>query len=269
VLFTSTSKKSKANGRANGNDDDARSDGSSAEEDNEMPEDESVQDEDDEEEDEADGDDDGNAPARTASGQLKGPRGRNERVMAAAEVRGHLRRLFTNETELCSLLFGRHGSPTSIKGQTIAPTLLADMFFMDVIPVPPTRFRPASKMNDELFENAQNSLLSTVISTSQRIQLLNQRMVDFAKAEKGEIVMDEIIKVEGQRAFAQLLEALIKLQHDVNSFMDSSKNPTIMRQGKLPPPGVKQLLEKKEGLFRKHMMVSRLMQTPIRHTHRV
>ena len=53
-----------------------------------------------------------------------------------------------------------------------------------------------------------------------------------------------------------MLEALIKLQHDVNSFMDSTKNPTIMRQGKLPPQGVKQLLEKKEGLFRKHMMVS-------------
>jgi hypothetical protein len=31
-----------------------------------------------------------------------------------------------------------------------------------------------------------------------------------------------------------------------------------MRQGKLPPSGVKQLLEKKEGLFRKNMMVSRV-----------
>jgi DNA-directed RNA polymerase I subunit RPA1 len=28
-----------------------------------------------------------------------------------------------------------------------------------------------------------------------------------------------------------------------------------MRMGKLPPAGVKQGLEKKEGLFRKHMMV--------------
>ena len=53
-----------------------------------------------------------------------------------------------------------------------------------------------------------------------------------------------------------LLEALVQLQVDVNSFMDSSKNPAPMRQGKLPPPGVKQGLERKEGLFRKHMMVS-------------
>lgn len=41
----------------------------------------------------------------------------------------------------------------------------------------------------------------------------------------------------------------------VNSFMDSNKNPTPTFQGKLPPQGVKQLLEKKEGLFRKNMMV--------------
>jgi len=38
--------------------------------------------------------------------------------------------------------------------------------------------------------------------------------------------------------------------------MDSNKNPQIIRYGKLPPAGVKQTLEKKEGLFRKHMMVS-------------
>jgi DNA-directed RNA polymerase I subunit RPA1 len=111
-------------------------------------------------------------------------------------------------------------------------------------------------MGDELFENAQNSLLSTVIATSKRIQDLNQRLIDGERAERGELVLDAVQKGENQRAFGQLLEALIKLQNDVNSFIDSSKNPAPMRQGKLPPPGVKQLLEKKEGLFRKHMMVS-------------
>lgn len=239
------------------NGDDASSVGSAAMEDNEMEEDQSVnEDEDDEEEEEEDGeDDDVIAPARTASGQIKGPKGRNERVMAPAEVRNNLRLVFQKESELCSLLFGRHGSPCSLQGRTIAPSTLADMFFMDVIPVPPTRFRPAARMNGELFENPQNSLLSAVITTIERIKKLNQACIDYSKMEKGEMIMDEISKIEGRRSYEKLLESLIKLQHDVNSFMDSSKNPTIMRQGKLPPPGVKQLLEKKEGLFRKHMMV--------------
>lgn len=222
----------------------APSEGSSAGEDNDIGRDESVNDEEEDEEEEGDG------VARAANGQVKGSKGRNERVMSAAEVRNHLRLLFTNEQDLCAILFGRHGSP--LKATT---TAFADMFFMDILPVTPTRFRPASKLGDDLFENSQNSLLSAVLTTCQRIQEYNQRLIDHAKAERGEMVLDAIAKTEGLRTFELLLDALLKLQHDVNSFMDSTKNPTIMRQGKLPPQGVKQLLEKKEGLFRKHMMV--------------
>lgn len=244
--------KSKANGTVNG--DASDSEGSEAGEDNEMEVDESVQDED--EEDEEEEDDIGDAIAKTASGKVKGARARNEKVMSVGEVRSHLRILFNKESELAMLLYGRHGGPTALS-RKLSPSKIADMFFMDVIPVTPTRFRPPAKMGDELFENAQNSLLSAVITTSKRITDLTQRLRDNERAEKGEVVFDAIQKTEAMRVFPMLLEALVKLQHDVNSFIDSSKNPNIMRQGKLPPPGVKQLLEKKEGLFRKHMMVSR------------
>ena len=192
--------------------------------------------------------------ARAANGNIKGVKGRNERVMSPVEVRNHLRLVFKNEPDLCTLLFGRHnGSPRSNASDPISQ--LADMFFMDVIPVTPTRFRPASKLGDDLFENSQNTLLSAVLTTCEHIQELNQRLINQAKAERAEIVLDAVDKAEGSRSFSMLLEALMKLQHDVNSFMDSSKNPSVIRQGKLPPQGVKQLLEKKEGLFRKHMMV--------------
>ncbi|KAK6908242.1 hypothetical protein I203_102243 [Kwoniella mangroviensis CBS 8507] len=227
---------------------------SSAEEDNAMDvdEEESIEENDDNEED--DQEEIARTVAKSASGQVKGARGRNERVMSAAEVRAHLRLLFAKEPEICKLLYGRHG------GNSNQPTSgpMADMFFMDVVPVTPTRFRPPAKMGEELFENSQNSLLSAVITTSHRIQELNGRLIEQAKAEKGEAVLDAIAKADGARAFELLLEALIKLQHDVNSFMDSTKNPTVMRQGQLPPQGVKQLLEKKEGLFRKHMMGKRV-----------
>jgi len=45
----------------------------------------------------------------------------------------------------------------------------------------------------------------------------------------------------------------LKLQEEVNYLVDSSQGPLV--KGKPPPPGIKQTLEKKEGLFRKHMMV--------------
>lgn len=193
---------------------------------------------------------------RDASGHVKSSRGRNERVISPGEVQRHLRRLFKEEAKICSILFGRHGGTAS--SFTPSSSDLADMFFMDVIPVTPTRFRPAARMGDEVMENAQNSLLSALIQTSRRIQDLNQRLIEQAKVENGEAIMEKVIQAEGNNAFALLLESLIKLQNDVNSFMDSTKNPTVMRQGKLPPAGIKQILEKKEGLFRKHMMVSNL-----------
>jgi DNA-directed RNA polymerase I subunit RPA1 len=168
--------------------------------------------------------------------------------MSPDECRAHLRRLFQNEAVVCSLLFGRHGpfSPLSSDGLCFAS---ADMFFMDVIPVAPTRFRPPAKLGETLFEHPQNELLTKILNTSYRLRDLN---VDLQSAS---LKTAEFSEVTRKNIFAKLLEALVQLQIDVNSFIDSSKNPAPIRQGKLPPAGVKQGLEKKEGLFRKNMMV--------------
>lgn len=186
--------------------------------------------------------------ARAANGRIKGIRGRNERIMPAAECRAHLRRLFHNEATMCALIYGRHGplAPVTSSGLSMAS---ADMFFMDVIPVAPTRFRPPAVMNDTIFEHPQNELLGKVLTTSYRLRDLNTQLR--AASLKGEAFDD----AERRRILGSLLETLVQLQVDVNSFIDSSKNPAPVRQGKLPPQGVKQGLEKKEGLFRKHMMV--------------
>ena len=51
----------------------------------------------------------------------------------------------------------------------------------------------------------------------------------------------------------RLQNSWIQLQESVNTYMDSSKD-----RRKAPPSGIKQILEKKEGLFRKHMMGKRV-----------
>lgn len=184
--------------------------------------------------------------ARAISGRIKGARGRNERVVAPEEVRAHLRWLFRNERTICALLFGRQGPHSSI-----APTLAsADMFFLDVLAVSPTRFRPASKMDDKLFEHPHNEHLAKVLNTSYTLRDINNEL---KQASAKDSTADP---EERRRLLGRLFEALVILQNEVNSFIDSSKNKTPMRGGKLPTPGVKQGLEKKEGLFRMHMMVS-------------
>lgn len=64
--------------------------------------------------------------------------------------------------------------------------------------------------------------------------------------------------VDTVHLYGRLIEAIINLQIAVNSFMDSTKNPVQLRGGKEPPMGIKQVLEKKEGLFRKNMMGKRV-----------
>jgi len=187
--------------------------------------------------------------SRAANGRVnvKTSRSRDERVMAPEECRAHLRLLFAKEATLCSLIFGRHGplSPV-VDGLSVAS---ADMFFMDVVPVSPTRFRPPAKMGETLFENPHNELLTKMLNTSYRLRDLNAELR--AASTKTSTSDDDARR----KLLGTLVEALIQLQTDVNSFIDSGKNTTRLRNGRLPPPGIKQVLEKKEGLFRMHMMV--------------
>jgi DNA-directed RNA polymerase I subunit RPA1 len=104
-------------------------------------------------------------------------------------------------------------------------------------------------MGETLFEHPQNELLAKVLKTSYRLRDLNLEL------RSASLKTDAFDEATRRTILGTLLDALVQLQVDVNSFMDSSKNPAPVRGGKLPPAGVKQNLEKKEGLFRKHMMV--------------
>lgn len=185
-----------------------------------------------------------------------------ERIVSPDEVRAHLRLLFETESTVISLLYAPHGPlATARLASTSAtagrPKASADIFFMDVISVPPTKFRPASTMGDQVFENQQNSLLNAILRQTFVVRDYNTALTA-AKAPLDEML---VVGVEGKpkvdkvRVYTLLLESLIGLQVAVNSYIDTGKNPTVMRGGKLPPQGVKQMLEKKEGLFRMNMMV--------------
>jgi DNA-directed RNA polymerase beta' subunit len=194
----------------------------------------------------SDVEEEGDVP-RAVTGKAKTKRGRNERLVTPEEIREHMRRLFRNEAAMCTMIYGRHGQIFSKTEGRAAPT--GDMFFLDVIPVSPTRFRPPARMGETLFEHSHNELLGKTIRTSYRLRDTSQEIRLYQQNEKPDPLVDV------NRLWSKFLDDLIQLQVDVNSFIDSSKNPTPMRQGKLPPPGIKQGLEKKEGLFRKNMMV--------------
>lgn len=171
------------------------------------------------------------------------PKKQTERIMPAEECRAHLRLLFLNEPEMCNLLYSAHGLPAEVD-----ITSRADMFFVECLSIPPTRFRPASTMGGLTFENEQNSLFSAILSTTYSIRDINTSLrLARSKDATAEGVGDPV------KLYTQLLEATFRLQANVNSLFDSTKNPSNVRGN--VPTGIKQMLEKKEGLFRMNMMV--------------
>lgn len=112
--------------------------------------------------------------AASAKAAPKTSQKQTERIMTAQECREHIRRLFVNENEICRLIYGSHGPiPTrhqmdAEKGRSQEPLapITGDLFFLDVVTVPPSRFRPPASMGDMTFESPQNELLSNVVRLS-------------------------------------------------------------------------------------------------------
>mmetsp|Transcript_27715 Transcript_27715/g.66796 ORF Transcript_27715/g.66796 Transcript_27715/m.66796 type:complete len:1765 (-) Transcript_27715:143-5437(-) len=107
-----------------------------------------------------------------------------------------------------------------------------EIFFMQAIPVPPNRFRPSMHLGGMVVENAQNAFLNKIIQTNELVR------TNFANNEQ-----------------ANAYKAWIELQTQINCFMDSSKDPSANVN---PTMGIRQILERKEGIFRKHMMGKRV-----------
>lgn len=160
----------------------------------------------------------------------------------STEVRNILRVVFKKEQEVLQYVMN---SRPNLKKKLVK----ADMFFMEVVVVPPTRFRLPSKLGDEVHENTQNQLLSKILTTSLLIRDLNDEM---SKLQKDKVSVDDRKVI-----FNRLMNAFVTIQNDVNAFIDVTKAQGNTG-GKVPIPGVKQALEKKEGLFRKHMMGKRV-----------
>jgi DNA-directed RNA polymerase I subunit RPA1 len=190
---------------------------------------------------------------------------RGMKYMTPLHVYEHLRALWRNEFALLDLVFA-HGSPRrhGKAGRKPAPGGSGGgpdhrLFFTEVLAVPPCRFRPPSVFGDSSFDHPQNGYLVEILRLSQRIldlRLHAKQQQQPGGSGKGKGDGGGMGEASGDE-FGQLVQAWVALQQQVNYFYDSSSN-TSVSGGKIPPAGIKQILEKKEGLFRKHMMGKRV-----------
>eukprot|EP00532_Pseudo-nitzschia_australis_P012435 CAMPEP_0168217876 /NCGR_PEP_ID=MMETSP0140_2-20121125/7531_1 /TAXON_ID=44445 /ORGANISM="Pseudo-nitzschia australis, Strain 10249 10 AB" /LENGTH=1678 /DNA_ID=CAMNT_0008145761 /DNA_START=372 /DNA_END=5409 /DNA_ORIENTATION=+ len=107
-----------------------------------------------------------------------------------------------------------------------------DIFFVQAVPVPPNRFRPPMHLGGMVVEHIQNGYLNSILQANETLRN------NFASKNEA-------------RAYTTWIE----LQTHFNCLIDSSKDPS---SNPTPPLGIRQLLERKEGIFRKHMMGKRV-----------
>ena len=143
------------------------------------------------------------------------------------------------------------------------------IFFMRVIPVPPSRFRPPVVMGSMTIEHSQNYYLSKVIELNAQLRILFNVTLELTREESGlklgssnagidSSSNKQLRKVrdERERTQANSIRLWVDLQTAINCYMDSTRDPK--GTSGLAPNGIRQLLEKKEGIFRKHMMGKRV-----------
>lgn len=167
-----------------------------------------------------------------------------QKFLNATEVKARLRLLFEQEQEILSLIY-------SSRSATKKPTLISeDMFFLQTLLVPPNKYRPEARTGaGEIAEAQQNSLYKKILNTSDRVVSIHHGMKH-----------PEIALLENRRppTYDDLQAAWCDVQDAVNSLIDRDRNPVQGASGKKNEDGIKQKLEKKEGLFRKNMMGKRV-----------
>ncbi|TST60384.1 DNA-directed RNA polymerase I subunit RPA1 [Bagarius yarrelli] len=140
-----------------------------------------------------------------------------------------------------------------------------DMFFLELLMVP-----PSSRLGDQMFTNGQTVNMQAVLKDN----IIIQKLLALIATEKAETVdgtrteleepsettepaqVDQafLAGIPGQTLTDKLYNIWIRLQSHVNIVFDSDMDKLMTEKF----PGIRQILEKKEGLFRKHMMGKRV-----------
>ena len=160
-----------------------------------------------------------------------------QQYKTSLDVHAALKLLFRHEQEVFKLVYS---SRPSRKSSPLTP----DLFFITQILVPPSKFRPASKTGDTYTEAPQNGILNRIIKASDDIERISREMQERDRDPTWP-----------KRGLAEWQTAAVALQECVNGLIDHAPNPALGRQNE---DGIKQTLEKKEGLFRMNMMGKRV-----------
>ncbi|XP_076249165.1 RNA polymerase I subunit RpI1 [Calliopsis andreniformis] len=159
----------------------------------------------------------------------------------------YLRKLWENEKDFLKVIIPCFGM-VDIEYPT-------DIFFFEVIPVLPPIVRPVNFVNGQMIEHPQTQVYKSIIQDCLVLRNIIQTIQDGDTnqlPEEGKLVFEQ---VKGNTAIEKLHNAWQSLQINVDHLMDRDMNKTADSAN---CQGLKQIIEKKEGIIRMHMMGKRV-----------
>ncbi|KAM9833161.1 DNA-directed RNA polymerase I subunit RPA1 isoform 2-T2 [Syngnathus typhle] len=178
--------------------------------------------------------------------------------MTASTAREHVNMLWKKEGFFLKCLFYgvRNNSESNGAEEGFSP----DLFFLELMVVPPCRYRPTNRLGDQMFTNGQTVNMQAVMKDSAVVRkLLSLMAVEKGTPEAESQDTEEkdrsfLSEIPGKTLTEKLYNVWIRLQTHINIVFDSDMDKIMSQKY----PGIKQILEKKDGLFRKHMMGKRV-----------
>jgi DNA-directed RNA polymerase I subunit RPA1 len=189
--------------------------------------------------------------------EVPAPRRKAERGDAAArekwelnatELRDHIRALWSVDHELLGRLF-------PVLRSAGAPQHPTDLLFLEVLPVPPPRARPVQFTGGLLTLHPQSQALQRVLEAAAVMRPLVQVMRGQDVAALPKETQELIKHLRGESVAEQLDLVWKELQMHVDHVIDRDLNAT---RNQKTGWGFKQLIERKQGIFRMHMMGKRV-----------
>jgi DNA-directed RNA polymerase I subunit RPA1 len=181
-------------------------------------------------------------------------------------VSKHMQLLWHECGDILSLIWPAFGG--AVLANSVHPG--PQSFFLKTLAVPPPRFRPAVKFQGEIMDSAQNVCYKRILEADKKVKqlsLLSQQQRNSASPSKPKKDAQEQIsngkdakpvkQEAGPVNFGYVASQWFELQEAVNHLIDSTKTAAAAK-GEKVTPGIRQLLEKKQGLFRMNMMGKRV-----------
>ncbi|CAG5085409.1 Similar to Polr1a: DNA-directed RNA polymerase I subunit RPA1 (Mus musculus) [Cotesia congregata] len=138
---------------------------------------------------------------------------------------------------------------------TVKTTFPTDIFFLEVVSVIPPRARPINKLKNQIIEHPQNQAYKSILSDCLVIKNIIKVVQDGDTRNLPQEGVQVYKDVRGTSAIEKLHNAWQILQANVDHLMDRDMTKT---NDSANCEGFKQIIEKKAGVIRMHMMGKRV-----------